>query len=57
MSNKAKTLRKILRCPDCENKVIIHRRLCKDRPIGHIKHMWCYKCKQVTGHIEEGREQ
>jgi len=44
---------KTLACPECGNKQRIWRKSRRNKAAGHIKHMWCYKCKAVTGHIEQ----
>lgn len=43
---------KELKCGICGNKQIIPRRKNKNRSIGHIKHLWCYICKDLTAHCE-----
>lgn len=55
MKRAIAVIQKKLRCPECGNVAIIHRRENRNRPNGHIKHMWCFICKKVTGHVEEGR--
>lgn len=41
-----------LQCPECGNVQTIHRKRSKMREKYHVKHMYCWKCKEVTGHIE-----
>lgn len=41
-----------LQCPECDNIQTIQRRQSKMREKNHIKHMYCWKCKETTGHIE-----
>jgi hypothetical protein len=46
---------KILRCTVCGNEIIVPRKPGRDKPPGHIKHMWCYRCMKTTAHEEQGR--
>lgn len=41
-----------LYCEKCDNKMLIPRKNGKLREQGHMKHMWCFKCKEVRGHLE-----
>ena len=41
-----------LECPKCGNVAHIWRRAAKLKPKGHVKHMWCPVCREVTGHVE-----
>lgn len=41
-----------LYCSECGNKASIFRRKNRRKSFGHIKDLWCYKCKKVTKHIE-----
>lgn len=41
-----------LACPKCNNIQLIHRKACKRKEYGHIKTIWCYKCKDFTNHFE-----
>lgn len=41
-----------LRCLNCNNVQTIYRRKAKLREMGHFKHIYCYKCKKRTKHIE-----
>ena len=49
---KAKTKRTELVCLQCGNIVVIHRIISHKRCVGHIKDLWCYKCKDTTKHYE-----
>jgi len=53
---KTKTKPTYLECENCKNVVTIQRRLSKMHGHNHVKHMYCYKCKQVTPHIEKKEE-
>lgn len=39
-------------CPICGNIQTIFRQSNKCREFGHIKTIWCFKCKEKTNHIE-----
>lgn len=52
MSNKNRTAPSDLVCLECGNINTIYRRLCNQRPISHIKDIWCFKCMKVTKHYE-----
>lgn len=39
-------------CPECGNIQTIYRKSCKRKRYGHLKLLWCYKCKEVTNHFE-----
>ena len=39
-------------CLKCGNIVTIQRKVGSDRPVGHIKDLYCYKCLKVTKHYE-----
>ena len=41
-----------LYCENCNEKFIIFRKRGNLRGNGHIKHVWCYRCKDVTAHTE-----
>lgn len=43
---------KYLECVACGNRTMIQRKDSKDRPAGHVKHMWCPRCKARRPHIE-----
>ena len=44
-----------LQCAECGAEVTILRRACKPKKAGHVKHMWCYRSRKVTVHVE-GKE-
>ena len=46
------TVMKYLKCLKCDFVLTIHRKANKNQPDGHIKHMWCPKCKKKTAHKE-----
>lgn len=39
-------------CGECGAEMLIPRKRGQRREQGHIKHMYCYKCKEVRGFIE-----
>lgn len=45
----------ILFCVDCGNAFPIQRRSGRGRKRGHIKHLWCIRCKRVQPHSENKR--
>lgn len=50
--SRTRTAETYLTCPECGNVTTIHRKRSRMREKNHIKHMWCFRCKEVTGHIE-----
>jgi len=51
-NTKARTLMKELKCTICGNIFSIHRRKGRNKAKGHKKHLWCFKCQQITIHKE-----
>ena len=39
-------------CPICKEKVTAYKKSSRRTKAGHIKHMWCYKCKAIQGFIQ-----
>lgn len=39
-------------CEECGSTFPIPRKRYQLRKRGHVKHLWCYRCKKVTAHIE-----
>jgi len=39
-----------LKCTCCDNIIQIPRGVGEKRNKGHVKHLWCYKCKEETAH-------
>ena len=52
MSNKTRVIISDLVCLECGNVNSIYRKLNSQRPVSHIKDLWCYKCKKNTKHYE-----
>ncbi len=53
MRGPQKLVQTSLVCEECGYREYIWRKAGRQRPCGHIKHMWCYRCKERTAHIEE----
>jgi hypothetical protein len=45
-------VQKELKCEVCGDIFPIFRKAWKNKESGHIKHLYCYKCKNITAHIE-----
>ena len=39
-------------CVECGSRIYLPRCTGQQRKDGHIKHIWCTKCKQETAHVE-----
>lgn len=39
-------------CPFCKNIQTIYRSSGHLKEAGHLKRLYCYKCKKVTNHVE-----
>lgn len=44
--------KKRLKCSVCFQVQEIWRRNCKKKETGHLKHLYCIKCKEETAHTE-----
>lgn len=53
MVRRTKTEQTFLICSQCNNVFTIFRKVNRQKKDGHIKHLWCFKCKEVTAHIED----
>lgn len=51
-SSKIRTAATQLQCEKCHNVQTIHRKRSKMREKNHHKHLYCFKCKETTKHIE-----
>jgi hypothetical protein len=51
MSNRLFVISTLV-CRDCGSKFPIPRKSCSLRERGHIKDLWCYKCKRVAKFVE-----
>ena len=56
MSNKIPVRKTMLECTKCHNLVEIFRKKSKMKEKGHIKHFYCYKCKERTAHLDHRGE-
>lgn len=54
-SNKTKTTQTRLHCSECHAEMPISRSLRSPKKAGHVKHMWCWKCKKEQPFIEASR--
>lgn len=54
--SKTRTAQTFLQCSCCGNINPIFRKRSKMKVKNHIKHMYCYKCKEVTAHVEVKEE-
>lgn len=43
---------KKLKCVMCDHILTIQRKKSKNRPVGHIKHLWCPMCEKRLPHEE-----
>lgn len=50
---RQKMVQSSLFCEDCGAKMIIPRKEAQKRELNHVKHMHCYKCKEVKPFIEK----
>lgn len=57
MARKQKMFYSNLVCNKCGNAFKVPRKRAKKREEGHIKHMYCIKCKEITAHIEDNRSE
>lgn len=39
-------------CRVCGQRNVFTRKASKRKKRGHIKHMWCISCEEVTDHVE-----
>ena len=49
---KKHTTQRTFKCPNCNTIMIAYKKSNKLTKLNHIKHMYCYKCKQTTGFIQ-----
>jgi len=43
-----------IKCSNCKTILIIRRLIGRKKKPGHVKHYWCYICKERTPHEEIG---
>lgn len=51
---RTSTTKTTLICSECNTPFEIQRKSTKLKKIGHIKNLYCYKCKKITQFIELG---
>lgn len=51
-SRRVVTKQTFLKCSCCGNVNTIFRKRHKMKEKNHVKHMYCYKCKEITKFIE-----
>lgn len=56
VGSKTRTAQTFLQCSCCGNINPIFRKRSKMKAKNHIKHLYCYKCKEVTAHVEVKEE-
>lgn len=39
-------------CQECGQHNVFTRKASKRKKRGHVKHMWCISCEEVTAHTE-----
>lgn len=47
-----KAIKKALECYECRNVQIIFRKFGRNKRKGHIKHLYCFRCRKTTVHKE-----
>jgi len=52
MRNGTRIVETRLICPRCNNVQTIYRKASSKRKFGHLKYLWCYKCKRRINHFE-----
>lgn len=45
-----------LKCEECSSIFPVARKRAKRKEVGHIKHVWCIKCKNETAHTVQSSE-
>jgi hypothetical protein len=45
-------MKSTLVCHACGNRTVIQRPRARKRPKGHVKTMWCWRCKGTRQHSE-----
>jgi ssDNA-binding Zn-finger/Zn-ribbon topoisomerase 1 len=51
-SSKIRTSATQLQCENCGNVQTIHRKRSKMKEKNHLKHLYCFRCKETTKHLE-----
>ena len=53
MTNKHTTMIETYICPKCGLKMYVPRKKGRRRPQGHVKHMYCIRCRAKVGFVKE----
>lgn len=46
---------RVFKCETCGNKMIAYKRAGRNTSQGHIKHMYCFICKDRKAHIQQSK--
>ena len=49
---KKNVTERIFQCPDCKTKQVAYKKSSRRTKEKHIKHMWCWKCKEEKGFVQ-----
>lgn len=49
---KTQTVSTSLKCTGCGTTSIIQRKKCRQKKSGHIKHMYCWQCREIQAFTE-----
>lgn len=41
-----------IQCPQCGTITYIHRRMAKQKKVGHLKKLYCYVCQEEVNQVE-----
>lgn len=47
-----KYIQTAIQCPECGNITYIFRKQASQKKIGHLKKLYCYKCKKEVNQVE-----
>ena len=54
MNMKKKMKSSTMKCTQCGTEYTIQRVVGKEKECGHLKKVWCVKCRKDTNHVELG---
>jgi predicted RNA-binding Zn-ribbon protein involved in translation (DUF1610 family) len=46
------TTERIFQCPECGEKMTAYKKSSRRTAVGHIKTMWCYRCKSERQFVQ-----
>ena len=52
MTIKTKVVERFFVCPVCGLQWIAHKKPWRMTGVGHIKHMYCFVCREIRGFIQ-----